>query len=117
MARVRLLAPEPEPVEVVTVEETNLHAAPLFLGCINVWLSMRPTQFVWIVTDTWAFTLAAGVTGRKNVNYHTLKGRACQPLKQMNRAKLKAGFAAAPSAASAAEQLTVVGCFFEVLLK
>eukprot|EP00971_Amphidinium_carterae_P009299 183384-Amphidinium_carterae.1 len=32
-------------------------------------------------------------TGRKNINYHVLKGRACWPLQRKKRAKLEPGFA------------------------
>eukprot|EP00971_Amphidinium_carterae_P238766 4739657-Amphidinium_carterae.2 len=58
---------------------------------------MRPTSSVWLVGHV-------GIhTGRKNINYHAFKGRACQPLKHKKRAKLEAGFASVPSAEAAAE--------------
>eukprot|EP00971_Amphidinium_carterae_P194387 3857380-Amphidinium_carterae.1 len=62
--RVRLPAPEPEPYQVLPVEVTNLFAA-----------------------------LQVGIhTGRKNVRYHALKERPCQPLKRKKKAKLTSGF-------------------------
>eukprot|EP00971_Amphidinium_carterae_P002582 51503-Amphidinium_carterae.2 len=73
-------------VEVVLVMETNSLLLLLRWGRISALLSMRPTPFVWIVTEP------VGVyTGRNNINYHALKGRACRSLMGKKRTKLEPG--------------------------
>eukprot|EP00971_Amphidinium_carterae_P164770 3266591-Amphidinium_carterae.2 len=42
-------------------------------------------------------------TGRKNINDHALRGKACRPLQRKKRAKLEPGFVSVPSIGAGSE--------------